>query len=105
MRARSSALNDSWKTSAACRIRLRARPGSSSLALAPLSLCAFATPPSPWKTARSMPAVKCLPVDDSTIARASPSSESRFTISGSSRQKAGVIELSACGRQSRSWAT
>ena len=52
-----------------------------------------------------MPAVKCLPVEESTITRASPASLSSFTSAGSSRQNAGVIVFMASGRFMRRCAT
>ena len=61
--------------------------------------------PPPPKTDRSMPALKCRPVLDSTTTRALASSLMPVTISGSSRQNSGVIVLSASGRDRRTWAT
>jgi hypothetical protein len=51
-----------------------------------------------------MPAVKCLPVEDSTMARASAPASRAFTISGSSSQNSFVMLLKASGRDRRTWA-
>ena len=40
-----------------------------------------------------MPAQKCRPVEDKTMARAEPASLISFTISGSSRQNDGIMVL------------
>ena len=47
----------------------------------------------PAESASDMPALKCLPVEEITTARTRPESESAPTISGSSAQKAGIMEL------------
>ena len=47
-----------------------------------------------------MPAEKCLPVDEITMARARPSAQMPRTISGSSVQNSGIIEFSLSGRLS-----
>ena len=52
----------------------------------------------PANTARSMPAEKCLPVEEITMARARPAALMPRMISGSSVQNAGIIELSLSGR-------
>ena len=52
-----------------------------------------------------MPAEKCLPVDEITIARAEASSLISFTIAGSSFQNARVMVLKASGRFSWMCAT
>jgi hypothetical protein len=52
-----------------------------------------------------MPAQKCLPVDEMTMARAERSASMPRTIVGSSDQKAGVMVLSSSGRFSWRWAT
>ena len=65
MRARSRQVKVSCSAERHLRRLARVRPIS---APSPVAV----TPASPVKTARSMPAVKCLPVDDSTIARAPP---------------------------------
>ena len=99
MRASSSAVKVSWRC---CTIihRLRRACGPSSVT-PPLP----PSPEAPVNTDRSMPAQKCLPVDEITIARAlAPASISR-TISGSSVQNAGIIVLSSSGRFSWRWAT
>src|SRR5262249_23605117 len=59
----------------------------------------------PANTPRSMPALKCRPVEESTTARTPPSSDSRWIRAGSSSQNSGTIEFSSSGRHSRTWAT
>ena len=54
---------------------------------------------------RSIPAEKCLPVEDTTRARTVPSLSSSRTASGSSVQNSRVIVLSSSGRLKRRWAT
>ena len=56
-------------------------------------------------TLRSMPALKCLPSDDSTAARTPPASSSWRNSCGISAQKAGVIALWRCGWFMRTCAT
>src|SRR5262249_2700914 len=95
IRARSIAVNDSWsRRTISCRLGWprRAPP-------------APPAPPPAVKTLRSMPALKCFPVDDSTTARTPPSSLSRPISAGSSDQNSGTIEFSSSGRHSRTWAT
>ena len=99
-RAFSSAVNDHCSAFAWERVRACRRPGSAS----PPPSVALLEPP-PMKTDRSMPALKCLPVLLMTTTRALASSLMPVTISGSSRQKAGVMVLSSSGRDSRTWAT
>ena len=52
-------------------------------------------PPSPpsVNTAKSIPAEKCLPVDDNTMTRVVPAASSALTMAGSSVQNASTIEL------------
>ena len=65
---------------------------------------AFEVPPPP-NTARSMPAEKCLPVDEMTMQRARTLSLMSRTITGSSFQKARIMLLKASGRFSLMCAT
>ena len=92
-RAFSSAVNDHCSTLALERIRACLRPSSAS------------SPCWPAKTARSIPAQKCLPVLEITTTRALAASLIEVTISGSSRQNSGTIVLSSSPRESRTWAT
>ena len=74
----------------------------------PVSARAAPSPPTPCpsvNTDKSMPAEKCLPVEEMTIARAEASSLISFTIAGSSFQNARVMVLNASGRFSWMCAT
>ena len=105
IRAFSRAVKLSCKSMADSRSRARARPSSAgALGVLPSS------PPSvprlpPVNTARSMPAEKCLPVEEITMARARPSALMPLTMAGSSIQNSGIIEFSLSGRLSWMWAT
>jgi hypothetical protein len=59
----------------------------------------------PAKTSSDMPAEKCLPVDEITIARVAPSSPRRRTASRTAGKNAGVIVFRRSGRFSCRWAT
>ena len=52
-----------------------------------------------------MPAVKCFPVEDSTMARTSPRASSSRAMAGSSVQNSRTIELYSSGRDMVTWAT
>ena len=56
-------------------------------------------------TDRSIPALKCLPVEEMTIARTSPESLSSPISCGSSVQNAGIMVFNASGRFNCTWAT
>src|SRR4051812_48876240 len=106
MRALSSAVKLSCSISAVSRRRARWRPASADRFFSPSP----EPPPEPTSlppvnTARSMPAEKCLPVEDKTMARAQPSALMPLMISGSSIQNAGTMVLSSSGRLSCTWAT
>ena len=76
----------------------------SNIALRPsaeLSSMAIAPP----KVSSAMPALKCLPVEEITSARAWPSRCNCVNTSSSSRQNAGFMVFIASGRLSRRWAT
>jgi hypothetical protein len=77
------------------RSKIAARPSGL------LSSSAIAPP----KVSSAMPALKCLPVDEITRARAWPSRCRAVSTSSSSRQKVGCIVLSAPGWLSTRWAT
>jgi Lysophospholipase len=59
----------------------------------------------PAKTSSDMPAEKCLPVDEITIARVCPASLSERTASRTAGKNAGVIVFMRSGRLSCRWAT
>src|SRR6056297_3494898 len=98
-RARSRAVNVSCSLSAVLRNRSLRRLRWPDVAPAGPIASSLAN------TSRSIPEQKCLPTDDSTIARTVPDADSPSTISGSSRQNAGIIELLFSGRFIRMWAT
>ena len=93
-RAFSSAVAVHCSVFTVLRVRACRRPSSASPSSCP-----------PANTDRSMPAQKCLPVLEITMARAEASRLMPVTISGSSLQNSGTMVLSSSGRESRTWAT
>ena len=57
-----------------------------------------------WNTAKSIPAEKCLPVEDITITLASPLASMFAIHCGSSNQKSTLILFICSGRLSFIWA-
>ena len=99
MRASSRQLKVFCRRRASARSDRRARPSSRGALLAEA-----ATPCPSVNTERSMPAEKCLPVDEMTMTRAAASSLMAFTMAGSSFQKARFMVLNTSGRFRRMWA-
>ena len=94
MRACSSTLKVPCNCRAVSRSWARRRPCSVERAAPSEGRSRSLNAPPPVKTDRSIPAEKCLPVDEITMARARPSALIARTISGSSVQNSGIIELS-----------